>query len=291
MIGIQTQETNPDSWSSRNTLLLAVCLAVLVHVVLLVGFNFNRPPAPKISRSIDITLAHGVLMPKSVEPPMPMTVIEQPNPVKEQVSASGETAAAPVKVAPVKKAATAVKKPAPVKVAGQPLPPAKSKPPIAEQTSVAVEPVAERPKLSAEALQQQIAQLGERIRSSQQSPESAKIKFVNAISSHKFLASQYKKDWEDKVERTGNLNYPEAARNQSEPQTLVMDVGINADGSIYSMRITKSSGNQALDEAAMRIVKMSAPFAELPYELQKEVNVLVITIPWKFSDQTGMTAR
>jgi protein TonB len=70
-----------------------------------------------------------------------------------------------------------------------------------------------------------------------------------------------------------------------------MDVGINPDGSIYSMRIVNSSGNTALDEAAKRIVKMSAPFAELPTELLQEVNVLVITRVWKFSDETGMTAR
>jgi len=99
------------------------------------------------------------------------------------------------------------------------------------------------------------------------------------------------KDWEDKVERTGNLNYPEAARHRKTPQSLTMDVGINADGSIYSIRIARSSGNPALDEAAKRIVKMSAPFAALPAELLQEVNVLVITRVWKFSDETGMTTR
>jgi protein TonB len=70
-----------------------------------------------------------------------------------------------------------------------------------------------------------------------------------------------------------------------------MDVGINADGSIYSMRIVKSSGNPILDEAAKRIVKMSAPYAALPADLLREINVLVITRVWKFSDETGMTAR
>ena len=98
------------------------------------------------------------------------------------------------------------------------------------------------PKLSPEALQQQIAQLGERIRNSQQSTQESKIKFVNSISTHKYLAAQYVKDWEDKVERTGNLNYPEAARKKGASQTLTMDVGISADGSIYSMRIVKSHG-------------------------------------------------
>jgi protein TonB len=140
-------------------------------------------------------------------------------------------------------------------------------------------------------LQQQIAQLGTEIRLSQQSAEQTKIKFVESVSAHKYIAAQYMKDWEDKVERTGNLNYPEVAAKKNFSGTLTMDVGINADGSIYSIRINQSSGNPALDEAAKRIVRMSAPFAPLPTDLQKELDVLVITRVWKFSDESGMTSR
>ena len=46
------------------------------------------------------------------------------------------------------------------------------------------------------------------------------------------------KDWENKVERTGNLNYPEVAKKKGFTGTLTMNVGINADGSIYSIHIT-----------------------------------------------------
>ncbi|HBA66885.1 MAG TPA: energy transducer TonB, partial [Methylococcaceae bacterium] len=49
--------------------------------------------------------------------------------------------------------------------------------------------------------------------------------------------------------------------------------------------------NPALDEAAIRIVRMSAPFPPLPQELLKELDVLVITRVWKFSDESGMSAR
>ena len=73
--------------------------------------------------------------------------------------------------------------------------------------------------------------------------------------------------------------------------TLVTDVGINADGSIYSIRITKSSGNQALDDAAKRLIKLGAPYAALPKELLQELDILVITRVWKFSDESGMTTQ
>ena len=148
-----------------------------------------------------------------------------------------------------------------------------------------------RPQLTAESLQQQIAQLGTEIRQSQPSADQTKIKFVDSVSAHKYVAAQYMKDWESKVERTGNLNYPEAAAKKNFSGTLTMDVGINADGSIYSIRINRSSGNPALDEAAKKIVRMSAPFAPLPLDLRKELDVLVITRVWKFSDESGLVTR
>ena len=111
------------------------------------------------------------------------------------------------------------------------------------------------------------------------------------MSAHKYVAAQYMKDWESKVERTGNLNYPEAAAKKNFSGTLTMDVGIKADGSIYSIRVSRSSGNPALDEAAKKIVRMSAPFAPLPLDIRKELDVLVITRVWKFSDESGLITR
>ena len=57
------------------------------------------------------------------------------------------------------------------------------------------------------------------------------------------------------------------------------------------MRIRKSSGYPALDEAAKRIVRVSAPFPPLPKDLLQELDVLVITRVWKFSDETGLHTR
>ncbi len=160
----------------------------------------------------------------------------------------------------------------------------------AKNTTVAKE-TEEPQKITADLLQQQIAQLGTEIRQSQASSEQAKIKFVDAVSTHKYIAAQYMKDWENKVEHTGNLNYPEVALKKGYSGSLTMDVGVNADGSIYSIRIGKSSGNLELDEAAKKIVRMSAPFASLPLDLRKEVDVLVITRVWKFSDESGLVTQ
>lgn len=295
-----TPSLTPTPLSQGDTLLIALFIAALVHVAILLGINFSAPQAAKANRSIDVTVSH---LPAQKAPKRAKLLATENQHGEEGHLPKAESSTLPpvpampqtVPVASKKNQPEAVvaPKPAAPKLLTQPKAPQKvvtTPEPAAEPQASAVV-VEERPALSAEALQQQIAQLGERIRNNQQSPLDTKIKFVNSVSSHKFLAAQYVKDWEDKVERTGNLNYPEAARKQGLSQTLTMDVGIKADGSIHSMRIVKSSGNAELDEAAKRIVKMSAPFAELPSDLLNEVNVLVITRVWKFSDETGMTAR
>jgi protein TonB len=272
---VYSASTQPNNHS----LLAALLMATVVHTVILLNIKFSSPLAVRVNRSIDLTLAR------------PAQIIEAPRQQQTTPAVTNKTvttATNPQNHKPANPGKTVARSPAVEPQKQLPVKPPASKAPPPDPTP---QTLPEKPSLTAETLQQQITQLGEQIRYSTPNPQQAKIKFVNSVSSHKFLANQYTKDWEDKVERTGNLNYPDAARTKGEDQTLTMDVGINADGSIYSMRIVKSSGNPQLDEAAKRIVKMSAPFAALPYELLQEVNVLVITKGWKFSDHTGMTAR
>ena len=141
--------------------------------------------------------------------------------------------------------------------------------------------------MTPEALSQQIAQLGVAVRNEQQDTKLSRIKFVNSVSAHRYKAAYYKKQWQEKVERIGNLNYPEVARQKGFSGKLRMDVGIKHDGSIYSIRIRKSSGYKALDDAAIRIVRIGAPYAPLPKELRAELDVLVISRIWRFSDKSG----
>jgi len=296
---MQNADLTSSPLSNDDTLLLALFVATIIHVCILLGINFKAPQPLRINKSIEVTLSHAPLKkaPKEAKYLAPDHQLgagdsnRKPEPLK-QILPSPQTEATPaVNSETQKRTQSESKKAMPQKVLTQAKAPVK----IASPTETEDEPneglIEETPTLTADALQQQIAQLGEKIRNSQESAQNSKIKFVKSVSTHKYLAAQYVKDWEDKVERTGNLNYPAAARHRKTPQTLTMDVGINADGSIYSIRIARSSGNPALDEAAKRIVKMSAPFAALPAELLKEVNVLVITRVWKFSDETGMTTR
>jgi protein TonB len=92
--------------------------------------------------------------------------------------------------------------------------------------------------------------------------------------------------WVAKVERVGNLNYPDQARQRNLSGSLIMTVGIHIDGSIESITIQQPSGHDILDQAAQQIVQIAAPYAPLPPELTRNVDVLHITRTWKFSQGT-----
>ncbi|WP_324779584.1 energy transducer TonB [Thiobacillus sedimenti] len=102
-----------------------------------------------------------------------------------------------------------------------------------------------------------------------------------------YAFARYVEDWVTKVERVGNLNYPEAARRQGIYGSLKLTVSIYADGRIESVEVDRSSGSKILDTAAAKIVELAAPFAPFPDEMRKKADILSITRTWTFtrSDQ------
>lgn len=111
-------------------------------------------------------------------------------------------------------------------------------------------------------------------------------KFVGART-QEYRYAQYIEDWRIKVERIGNLNYPSQARQQKIFGKLQLTVSIRADGSVENIEVSKSSGHRVLDAAAVRIVKLAAPFAPFPEDIRKETDILSIVRTWSFtsSDQ------
>ena len=93
--------------------------------------------------------------------------------------------------------------------------------------------------------------------------------------------------WRAKVERVGNLNYPDEARRQNLSGSLILDVSLNPDGSIEQVTIRRSSGKQILDDAAIRIVELASPFAPFPDNIRDNTDILHITRTWQFIDNSG----
>jgi periplasmic protein TonB len=95
--------------------------------------------------------------------------------------------------------------------------------------------------------------------------------------------AQYVEDWRAKVERIGNMNYPEIARSQKIYGRLTLTVSIRADGSVESIEINRPSGQRILDASAVRIVKLSSPFPPFPQDIRKDTDVISITRTWIFT--------
>lgn len=107
-------------------------------------------------------------------------------------------------------------------------------------------------------------------------------KFIGART-QEYRYAQYIEDWRIKVERIGNLNYPSQARQQRIFGKLQLTVSLNANGSLESVEINKSSGQRILDAAAVRIVKLASPYAPFPEDIRKETDVLSIVRTWTFT--------
>ena len=107
-------------------------------------------------------------------------------------------------------------------------------------------------------------------------------KFIGART-QEYRFAQYIEDWRIKIERIGNLNYPEAARQKKIYGSLQLTVSIRADGSVESVEVSRSSGQRILDAAAQRIVRLAAPFARLPPDIRKDTDILSITRTWTFT--------
>ena len=97
--------------------------------------------------------------------------------------------------------------------------------------------------------------------------------------------------WRQKVEKIGNLNYPEAAKEQKLYGKLELSVDIRADGSIEKIRITRSSGHKVLDDAAKRIVELAAPYAAFPEDIRKDFDIIGITRTWTFTKEDSLATQ
>ena len=101
-------------------------------------------------------------------------------------------------------------------------------------------------------------------------------------SSKKVVEAGYLAGWVQKIENTGNLNYPSEARTKKINGQLRLSVRLNAAGEILDVKITQSSGSSILDEAAKRILRLAEPFAPFPQELKDKADQIVIIRTWDF---------
>lgn len=133
-----------------------------------------------------------------------------------------------------------------------------------------------------------IARLAAEIdRQQQEFAKRPKKKHINARTTES-ASAEYMFHWVEQVERMGNLNYPDDARRKKLTGALILIVGIFKNGEIESIIVDESSGHKLLDDAAVRIVELAAPFEPMSGTLAEETDILYIVRTWEFQSSNSV---
>jgi len=301
-------------------------LAAALHVAIILGVTFSFPKAIKLPQSsLDVIL----VPPSRSAPPEEAEFLAQenrdgggeanrverpaaplPSPLTKPVP--DVVAASPPRSEPVPPTSR------PIAVEHQPSPPAttavpvvsrveashpevhtlpprpRPRPPDLRSTPAPATPAAPHPDIDAATLITDSlayatlnAELAQRLDAYARKP---KQKWITARTRESKYAA-YMDAWRQKVERIGNLNYPEAARRKRLTGTLLLDVALNADGSVRDVILRRSSGHRILDDASIRIVRLAAPFSPFPPGIRKDTDVLHIERTWQFLATNRLRSR
>ena len=263
-------------------------IAALIHVALILGVGFAYVKPPDISKTLEITLATF----KSEAPPKKADFLAQDN---QQGSGTLDKKAIPktTELAPFQdtKINKVTPPPAAKPVENQVAPKTavattaqKTQKTVTKREEVKQEPaVKAAPTFDSSQLTSEISSLEAELSNEQQLyAKRPKIHRLSAASTMRDKGAWYKEDWRKKIERIGNLNYPEEARRNQVYGNLRMMVSINRDGSLFEILVLESSGQPLLDQAAQRIVRLAAPFAPFTGDLA-DIDRLEIIRTWRFA--------
>ena len=256
---------------------LAVFFAVVLHAMFILGITFSTDilkPQDNHLPSLDITLSSHESPPPEEAEYLAQTSQEGGGNTTEKVR--------PQESLPAQAPSVVAEEPAPAPTQVLTTPQSSRK--IEQETTPA--PDTDPKDLSASELierSMEMASLSEQINESRRAyAKQPKQVFVSART-QEFKYANYMLEWVKKVERVGNLNYPDAARRDGISGKLLLDVELNPDGTVRNISVLRPSGQPLLDEAAVRIVNLAGPFLPFPPEIRKEADVLHITRTWEFS--------
>ncbi|HET7608651.1 MAG TPA: TonB family protein [Gammaproteobacteria bacterium] len=95
--------------------------------------------------------------------------------------------------------------------------------------------------------------------------------------------AEYLDGWRRRVERIGTANYPNELLGNIHAGRPTLEVVIAADGRLDDIVVRRSSGDKALDQAALKILRLAAPFPPLPPSIREDYDVLRFAYEWDFA--------
>ena len=277
----------------------ALLFSLMLHAILILGIGFHfAKPAPSLP-TLDVTLVNT----SNAETPTKADFLAQANNAGGGDSDKAHRPGAPFSgPLPVTQSGIA---PVPVMPAA-PAQQAESGPHILTTTGHARSTVAQQQDTRAEPQPQdrvaaipveqrlEMARLAQEVRDEQEAyARRPRRKYVSA-NTRSVADAAYQVAWVHRIERIGNLNYPDAARRRHLHGDVVLSATIGADGHVRGITINTSSGYRVLDDAAVRIVHLAAPFPDIPHDKDangNRITELVITRTWQFLPGNHLLTR
>lgn len=264
----------------------ALLLALALHIIVLFGVGFAVDRPTQMAPSLEVTLA----VTAAERPPEKADFLaqsnqlgggDQPDPSElSQVQAADFTdtrvlEAQPVVESPAPPLPEGGDGPAPLTTLA-PSPAAAAPVPAAAAAADTAEP--QPPPQVSEEIASLRAKLGKLRNSYSHLPNVLRI---TAVSTRADQAAAYLDDWETVVEAIGNEHYPDEARRDRIFGNLRLAVRLRPDGTVDDVEILASSGQRVLDLAAIRTIRLAAPFKPFPVELRQWDRMEIIRT-WQF---------
>lgn len=268
----------------RNAVLIAACC----HVVLAFAVSFNSDSSPRYNRQIEVTLA---TRPSQAAPDEAQHIAQQN---QEGSGQEAEVDAVTSRNNEYPQQSPTPQQAAPQQVDADALASGELLSTVAAASrKVTAQQEQEETRRSAtpglnpevDRLNQQLASLeAELDEQTQAYVNRPRVRRLTSVSTKQAVDAAYLADWRQRLEAVGNKYYPEASVRYGLYGDLRLLVVIHKDGSLEDIRILKSSGYAVLDEAAIKIVRLAAPYSPFPSELAATTDKLEIIRTWQFQE-------
>lgn len=283
--------------TSGDRLSFTMFLSVALNAAIILGFTFERPDVSASTHTMEVTLAHF----RSQEKPAKADYLAQFNQLGsgtlEKKALTTSPTEAEFKDTTIKETQPLQSEAAAPKVSSEKnIITTVSSTPRQVSSNLHIQPNEPTPLNASKTktlLQRslEIASLEARLdRQRQNYAKRPRIKRLTSLSTSASSDAYYLNSWRRKIEKIGNLNYPAKARKERLFGSLRLLVAIRPDGSLKEVSLLESSGHKVLDDAALSIVKLAAPFAPFPDELRKSTDVLEIIRTWQFRKNSSLAS-
>lgn len=281
-------QLEPPVVSANDRLGFTLFLAAILHALVVLGITFDLPKPSELSKTLEITLATQPSDKVPEQADYLAQINQEGSGTLEHKAAPSTPEQAPFQDSEIHEVTPPAEASSPPPVPQQQAPVITTQAPSRDRVSptpIQPQPVEQpRPlqRFDLSRLSEEIASLEAQLADErQQYAKRPRVHRLNAASTMQDKGAYYKEAWRRKVEQVGNQNYPAQARQNRIYGSLRLMVAINRDGSLRDVQVLESSGHQILDQAALRIVRLAAPYAPFTGDLL-DVDVLEIIRTWRF---------